>query len=166
MMYERIDPSDEGVYSIEIPDLGLRGIPKNSGRKHVKKLSKSLCSRWAGLVLIPTLVRCFEQVPLLMQIRALRARLGFMALGVLGPLTIVATTSGDESAALSGALDDRKPSAPIVGPRLQVPNPVHDFGTVKQGEVVRHDFKLVNTGDRALEITEVKRSCGCTTAGD
>jgi len=36
---------------------------------------------------------------------------------------------------------------------------------VKQGEIVRHEFKLLNTGDQSLEIADVKPACGCTTAG-
>ncbi|MBM3839068.1 MAG: DUF1573 domain-containing protein [Verrucomicrobia bacterium] len=69
----------------------------------------------------------------------------------------------DTTQAVAGS--GSKPASSNVGPRLQVPNPVHDFGTVKQGQVVRHDFKLVNVGDQPLEITDVKPSCGCTTAG-
>ncbi|MBI5766278.1 MAG: DUF1573 domain-containing protein [Verrucomicrobia bacterium] len=52
------------------------------------------------------------------------------------------------------------------GPRLEIAAPVHDFGSVPQGEAVRHDFKLRNTGDAPLEIVDVKPACGCTTAGE
>jgi hypothetical protein len=52
------------------------------------------------------------------------------------------------------------------GPRLQVVEPNHDFGSVPQGSSVRHDFKLRNTGDAPLEIIDVRPSCGCTTAGE
>lgn len=41
-----------------------------------------------------------------------------------------------------------------------------DFGRVKQGEVVRHDFVFTNTGTAVLELTSVTPRCGCTTAGD
>ena len=38
----------------------------------------------------------------------------------------------------------------------------YDFGTVKQGEVVKHEFKFTNTGKNDLEIRKVKGSWGCT----
>lgn len=37
-----------------------------------------------------------------------------------------------------------------------------DFGTIKQGEVVEHDFVFKNTGKADLVITNTKTSCGCT----
>lgn len=37
-----------------------------------------------------------------------------------------------------------------------------DFGTIKEGEIVKHVFKFINTGDKPLMIAEVIPSCGCT----
>lgn len=37
-----------------------------------------------------------------------------------------------------------------------------DFGTIKQGEIVTHDFKFKNTGSQDLTIIDAKGSCGCT----
>jgi uncharacterized cupredoxin-like copper-binding protein len=39
----------------------------------------------------------------------------------------------------------------------------HDFGTIKQKEVVTKVFKFTNTGKADLKITDIKVSCGCTT---
>ncbi len=39
---------------------------------------------------------------------------------------------------------------------------VHDFGEVKQGEVVTHEFKFTNVGKDVLLITDVITTCGCT----
>ncbi len=39
-----------------------------------------------------------------------------------------------------------------------------DFGKVKQGEVVSHEFVFKNIGDAALLIEQVETSCGCTAA--
>ncbi len=39
---------------------------------------------------------------------------------------------------------------------------VHEYGTIKQGEVVKHDFKFTNTGNAPLVIKKVDASCGCT----
>ncbi len=38
----------------------------------------------------------------------------------------------------------------------------HDFGTIKEGEVVRHVFKLTNVGEHPLIIRNARGSCGCT----
>jgi hypothetical protein len=40
-----------------------------------------------------------------------------------------------------------------------------DFGKIKQGELVKHDFVFTNTGTADLLILSVKPGCGCTTAG-
>jgi hypothetical protein len=42
-------------------------------------------------------------------------------------------------------------------------NTTHDFGKVKQGTLVTHEFKFTNTGKVPLVITNVQASCGCTT---
>ena len=39
----------------------------------------------------------------------------------------------------------------------------HDFGRIKQGTPVTHEFKFTNTGKTPLVITNVQASCGCTT---
>jgi hypothetical protein len=38
-----------------------------------------------------------------------------------------------------------------------------DFGTIGQGDVVKHSFKFTNTGDAPLMISDIKTTCGCTT---
>ncbi len=38
----------------------------------------------------------------------------------------------------------------------------HDFGKIKQGEVVNHTFKFTNTGKEPLVIENASASCGCT----
>lgn len=50
--------------------------------------------------------------------------------------------------------------------RIQFENTAHDFGTVKPTDVVKHDYIFTNTGQATLEVTAVRASCGCTTAGD
>ena len=40
----------------------------------------------------------------------------------------------------------------------------YDFGTITQGEVIKHIFKYKNTGDKPLVIKDVHTSCGCTVA--
>jgi hypothetical protein len=48
------------------------------------------------------------------------------------------------------------------GPRIQFAEPVFDFGKVKAGQIVTHEYLFTNTGNSALEISDVKSSCGCT----
>ena len=42
----------------------------------------------------------------------------------------------------------------------------YEFGTVDEGEQVRHTFKFKNTGDQNLILINVKGSCGCTVPED
>ena len=39
---------------------------------------------------------------------------------------------------------------------------LHDFGRIKEGEIVQYDFNFKNTGKRNLIINDAKGSCGCT----
>ncbi len=39
----------------------------------------------------------------------------------------------------------------------------HDFGKIKQGVPVTHEFKFTNKGKVPMIITNVVASCGCTT---
>ena len=38
----------------------------------------------------------------------------------------------------------------------------YDFGTVKQGVMVKRTFRFTNVGKDSLVIAEVKTTCGCT----
>jgi hypothetical protein len=38
----------------------------------------------------------------------------------------------------------------------------YNFGTIKQGESVTHDFQFTNTGSEPLIINKAEGSCGCT----
>lgn len=40
---------------------------------------------------------------------------------------------------------------------------VHDFGKIKQGVPVTHEFKFTNKGKVPLLVTNAQPSCGCTT---
>lgn len=41
-------------------------------------------------------------------------------------------------------------------------NDIYDFGKVKEGAKVEHDFEFKNVGDLPLQIIKVDASCGCT----
>lgn len=57
------------------------------------------------------------------------------------------------------------PTAPAVtGPHgtIKLDTLEHEFGKVKPGEPLSFTFKFKNKGQAALQIVEVKPSCGCT----
>ncbi len=57
-------------------------------------------------------------------------------------------------------------SAPAAtGPRIEFDTRGYEFGKVIQGEMIRHEFVVSNSGDQTLHITDVHPGCGCTTAG-
>jgi hypothetical protein len=47
-------------------------------------------------------------------------------------------------------------------PKLKIENPIHDFGTIKQGESVTTDFVITNIGKETLNIRQTRATCGCT----
>lgn len=47
--------------------------------------------------------------------------------------------------------------------RMEFDETVFDFGKIKEGEVVSHTFKFINTGDQPIILARVSASCGCTT---
>lgn len=53
-----------------------------------------------------------------------------------------------------------------IGPRIQFDSLSYEFGTVRAGTKVRHDFVFTNTGDATLKITGVQPGCHCTTVGE
>lgn len=46
---------------------------------------------------------------------------------------------------------------------LEVASDSYDFGEIKEGEKVEHEFTFTNTGNEPLIISKVQASCGCTT---
>lgn len=45
---------------------------------------------------------------------------------------------------------------------MEVPDTKFNFGTMKEGDKVRHTWKVRNTGAQPLMIANVQTSCGCT----
>jgi len=54
---------------------------------------------------------------------------------------------------------------PGEAPQIEFDTPVYDFGKIRAGIDVLHDFWFTNTGTGPLEILAVRPSCGCTQAG-
>jgi hypothetical protein len=49
-------------------------------------------------------------------------------------------------------------------PEISVATKRHDFGLIKQGDVVTAEIAVRNLGNRELKIESVATSCGCTSA--
>lgn len=47
-------------------------------------------------------------------------------------------------------------------PKIIFEQPLHNFGSIKQGEKVTHKFVFENAGKSPLIIIDAKASCGCT----
>lgn len=75
-----------------------------------------------------------------------------------------ATTASPNAARQQPVADQveqqEKPEGPL--PQIKFEESVHDFGTLKQGDVVTKVFKFTNTGEAPLIISDATSSCGCT----
>lgn len=58
------------------------------------------------------------------------------------------------------ATAEQKPEGPL--PVLQFEETLHDFGTIKEGDVVEFTYKFKNVGESELLIQHAQGSCGCT----
>lgn len=57
---------------------------------------------------------------------------------------------------------DTAASAADEAPIMSFQENIHDFGKLKEGEVVTYKFKFTNTGKSDLIISNASASCGCT----
>ncbi len=55
------------------------------------------------------------------------------------------------------------PSADSSAAVLELASDSYDFGEIKEGEKIEHEFRFTNTGSTPLIISNVQASCGCTT---
>ena len=93
----------------------------------------------------------------------IRKSVGLFALS----LVVLATACKQESAADKITDADMKSiqeQNAIAGriAKVELDKEVHDFGTIKEGEIVVTEFIVKNIGDSDLLIHEAKGSCGCT----
>lgn len=70
------------------------------------------------------------------------------------PLSVSATIQEDFSKLTSKELAS--------APTMDFDAKEFDFGTIKQGEKITHEFKFKNNGKRDLIIRDTQSSCGCT----
>lgn len=62
----------------------------------------------------------------------------------------------------SQAQSQQVPADSIQGPFLKLMERYHDFGDIKEGDVVEYVFVFENTGNDTLRIEKVVSTCGCT----
>ena len=80
-------------------------------------------------------------------------------------------TGGESKAAeVSAAQAENQPAeqsvetgTDLTGAVLTLETDAYDFGSVKEGEKVEHEFTFTNSGNEPLIISRVQASCGCTT---
>lgn len=60
-------------------------------------------------------------------------------------------------------IDKRKEEASAMPKTIiSFENTKHDFGTITEGEIVKHSFRFKNAGTNPLLISNAVASCGCT----
>jgi uncharacterized protein (DUF58 family) len=78
---------------------------------------------------------------------------------VLGSTAAMAQTTQDST--VTAVVPVVAPPIPA-GPSILFEEEKHDFGTIKQGEIVEYTFKFTNNGSKPLVISNVRTTCGCT----
>jgi hypothetical protein len=73
---------------------------------------------------------------------------------------IQAKKEADPTATTPAASTEVKPEGPLAVFEFETMD--HDFGTIKEGDVVEYTYKFKNTGDAPLIIQDAAGSCGCT----
>ena len=93
----------------------------------------------------------------------IRKSVGLFALSLI----VLATACKQESAADKitdadmKAIQEQNAIAGRIA-KVEFDKEFHDFGTIKEGEIVVTEFIVKNVGDSDLLIHEAKGSCGCT----
>jgi hypothetical protein len=70
------------------------------------------------------------------------------------------TTPTPLPAGETAAAVEEKPEGPL--PKMEFKTTDHDFGTIKEGDVVEYTYAFKNTGESPLIIQGAQPSCGCT----
>ncbi|MEM8938545.1 MAG: DUF1573 domain-containing protein [Bacteroidota bacterium] len=117
-----------------------------------------------GFIAVATVVSCGNK-ELESRITKLEGRIA--ALEGKGKGSVTSTASTAQPIAASSTTSSSVPATPAEKPEGPLPSfkfeeDLHDFGTIKDGDVVEHIFKFTNTGEAPLIISDAKATCGCT----
>ena len=93
----------------------------------------------------------------------MKNRISFLVIVLVGFL--LSCNSGNNSSDTkiiesSSTADNPKGSSKV--PVMTFEHETWDFGNLMDGEVVEHEYGFKNTGTKALLISDVQASCGCT----
>jgi len=90
------------------------------------------------------------------RVAALEGKGGAASATKAQPIAASSTTAASPSA----SEPKEKPEGPL--PSFSFEKESHDFGTIKDGDVVEHVFGFTNDGKAPLIISDAKATCGCT----
>lgn len=85
---------------------------------------------------------------------------------LLNTASILTILVAAETAYCAGQPAATNSSTNGIGPKIQFDSMNYDFGRIRSGTKVRHDFVFTNTGDATLQIISINPGCHCTTVGD
>jgi hypothetical protein len=90
----------------------------------------------------------------------LKRTLSLIALSLL----FISCNQKDASKITDGDMKIVEEEIALIGkfPKVELDKIVHDFGTIKEGDVVETEFMVKNIGETDLIIADAKGSCGCT----
>lgn len=77
--------------------------------------------------------------------------------------------NGNTANAATASSESQTPTTAVANtpegavPKFEFAQMQHDFGNIKEGDIVKHTFKFKNVGDAPLIISNVQPQCGCTT---
>jgi hypothetical protein len=86
----------------------------------------------------------------------------FFAVSILAACNNNKQTSSGAQTAINGAGKSIVKADTVATTKIKFETDVYDFGKVKQGDSVTHEFKFTNVGTKPLIITESSAACGCT----
>ena len=93
--------------------------------------------------------------------------LGFLMMGIsAGALAEPPPAATPPAAAPAAEAPTENLATNAMVPHIEFSTNVYEFGRVKAGDPVKYTYYFTNTGNALLEVTDVRPSCGCTTAGE
>ncbi|WP_443946376.1 DUF1573 domain-containing protein [Pedobacter sp. AW1-32] len=81
---------------------------------------------------------------------------------ILAIATLSFAACRNANTATTEASDATTAVASADAPAIVFERDIFDFGKIKQGEKVQHEFKFKNTGKSPLVISNATATCGCT----
>ncbi|MEO1261637.1 MAG: DUF1573 domain-containing protein [Bacteroidota bacterium] len=71
-------------------------------------------------------------------------------------------TDGAISSIIRSPVTANGPTDTVNVAKMEFTKMIHDFGEVKEGQIVKHAFEFTNTGKIPLVISDAHSTCGCT----